>query len=137
MALPKANRLRRREDFNRVYQKGFRKRSRYLTLVVLKPKGKISLDSSRAATENVPPDDGWLPTRVGISISQKVSKRAVIRNRIKRQIRAAMGKWLPLLPPGWNLVVVVHPQAVECDYFQFLRELEQLLMAAEVLNGHS
>jgi ribonuclease P protein component len=137
VALPRANRLRRREDFNRVYQKGFRKRSRHLTLVVLKPKGRISLHGSLAPTENLPPDDGRLPTRVGISISQKVSKRAVIRNRIKRQIRAAMGKWLPLIPPGWDLVIVVHPQAGECDYFQFLRELEQLLMAAEVLNGHS
>jgi ribonuclease P protein component len=34
-------------------------------------------------------------TRIGISISTKVSKRAVIRNRIKRQIRAAFRSLLP------------------------------------------
>jgi ribonuclease P protein component len=77
-----------------------------------------------------------MPTRIGISISQKVSKRAVIRNRIKRQIRAAIRQMLPCIAPGWRLVVVVRPIAVECDYGQILRELEQLLAEAEVLNGH-
>jgi len=78
------------------------------------------------------------PTRIGISISLKVSKRAVIRNRIKRQLRAAFRCLLPQLSPGWRLVVVVQPSAAqECDYQQFLQELEQLLAEAEVLNGHS
>jgi len=35
-------------------------------------------------------------------------------------------------------VVVVQPSAAqECDYQQFLQELEQLLAKAEVLNGNS
>lgn len=88
-------------------------------------------------TGYAPQQTAPLPTRIGISISQKVSKRAVIRNRIKRQIRAAMRQLLPRFPLGWNLVIVVQPQAVQCDYFQFLRELEQLLIESEVLNGHS
>lgn len=75
------------------------------------------------------------PTCIGISISQKVSKRAVIRNRIKRQIRAAFRQLLPRIQDGWWLVVVVRPEAVQCDYGQFLRELEQLLADAEVLDG--
>lgn len=76
------------------------------------------------------------PARIGISISQKVSKRAVIRNRIKRQIRAALRRFLPQLTPGWQLVIVVKPGANQCDYEGFLRELEQLLTSAEVLDGH-
>jgi ribonuclease P protein component len=78
------------------------------------------------------------PTRIGISISTKVSKRAVIRNRIKRQLRAAFRCLLPKLSLGWRVVVVVQPSAAqECDYQQFLQELEQLLAKAEVLNGNS
>lgn len=77
-----------------------------------------------------------LPARIGISISQKVSKRAVIRNRIKRQICAALRRFLPQLAPGWQLVIVVKPGAIQCDYEEFLRELEQLLTSAEVLDGH-
>lgn len=76
------------------------------------------------------------PAQIGISISLKVSKRAVVRNRIKRQIRAALRQLLPRLTAGWKLVIIVRPQAVECDYFQFLQELEQLLLDAEVLNGN-
>ncbi len=69
-------------------------------------------------------------------MSQKVSKRAVVRNRIKRQIQAAFRCLLPKLAPGWQLVVVAKPNAIECDYEEFLRELKQLLVNAEVLNGH-
>lgn len=76
------------------------------------------------------------PTRIGISVSQKVSKKAVIRNRIKRQIRAAFRQLLPQLSPGWRLIVGVRTEASQCDYAQFLRELKQLLAKAEVLNGH-
>jgi ribonuclease P protein component len=34
-------------------------------------------------------------------------------------------------------VIVVRPSAVECDYWQFLQELEQLLIDAEVVHGYS
>lgn len=81
-------------------------------------------------------DEDKPPTRIGISISQKVSKKAVVRNRIKRQIRAALRQLLPQILPGWQLVVVVRPGSQECDYAQFLRELKQLLVEIEVLNGH-
>jgi ribonuclease P protein component len=140
VALPKANRLRKREDFNCVYQRGTRKRARYLSLIALAqksvnvrklPSRQGELKSSNSDLRQLP------PTQIGVSISQKVSKRAVIRNRIKRQIQAAIYTLLPSFSLGWKLIVVVHPSAVECDYFQFLRELEQLLIDAEVLNGHS
>lgn len=77
-----------------------------------------------------------LPTRIGITISLKVDKRAVVRNRIRRQIQAVFRQFLPRLSPGWDVLVVVHPMAVRCDYFQFLQKLEKLLVNAEVLNGH-
>ncbi|WP_421658174.1 ribonuclease P protein component [Leptothermofonsia sp. ETS-13] len=138
MALPKANRLRQREDFNRVYQKGDRRRSRHLTLVALKqPVCDHPPFEGASATQKPFGLNHLPPTRIGVSISQKVSKRAVVRNRIKRQIQAALYQLLPAFPSGWSLVIVVHPSAVQCDYIQFLRELEQLLMDAEVLNGHS
>ena len=79
------------------------------------------------------------PSQIGISISTKVSKRAVVRNRIKRQIAAFLYQLLPKLSPGWRLVVVVKPAVVEleCGSQQFLQELEQLLTQAEVFSGHS
>ncbi|NJL78223.1 MAG: ribonuclease P protein component [Richelia sp. SM2_1_7] len=79
------------------------------------------------------------PARIGISISTKVSKKAVVRNRLKRQIASVFSELLPLLAPEWRLVVVVKPTAAqqECGSQQFLQELKQLLVKAEVINGHS
>lgn len=74
-----------------------------------------------------------LPTKIGVSISQKVSKKAVIRNRLKRQILAICQNLLPKLVPGFRLVIVVKPRAVGCNYEDFLRELSQLLTQAQVI----
>jgi len=121
--VPKANRLQNRQDFQAVFREGIRRHTSHLTLRALRSKE---------------PDSQLTPTRIGISISLKVSKRAVIRNRIKRQLRSAFCQILLRVAPGWRLVVIVQPSAVqECDYQQFLQELEQLLAKAEVINGHS
>lgn len=78
-----------------------------------------------------------VPTRLAISVSRKVSKHAVTRNRIERQIRAALRHLLPQIAPGWDCIIVVKPKDEACNYGQFLQELKQLLAQAEVLHGHS
>ncbi|WP_026735012.1 ribonuclease P protein component [Fischerella sp. PCC 9605] len=140
MALPKANRLKSRKDFQAVFREGIRRHGFYLTLRALRPSNlkKPSVDAAEHIALSTDSVD-LVPTRIGISISTKVSKRAVIRNRLKRQISAALHQLLPKLSPGWRLVVVVKPTAAEseCVTQQFLQELEQLLAQTEVLNGHS
>ena len=132
--LDSAHRLRKRQDFTTVYQRGSRYQTSHL---ILRSYQRV---------------EGEAPTRIGISISQKVSKRAVVRNQIKRQLRAICRLLLNKLMPGWDLVIVVRAHqgaqkqgkgaltkeatALECDYQQFLRELKQLLAEAKVLNGH-
>ncbi|PSB15831.1 ribonuclease P protein component [Phormidesmis priestleyi ULC007] len=133
MALSKPNRLKHRKDFSRVYQHGLRRNSPNLTLRALHGSKFFAKKSLPEGFSDLEPQ---VPSQIGISISLKVSKRAVVRNRIKRQIRAALRQLLPRLTAGWKLVIIVRPQAVECDYFQFLQELEQLLLDAEVLNGN-
>ena len=139
MALPKANRLKSRHDFRAVFREGTRRYGKNLTLRALRP--SMAAPSPDAATNvSVASINGHLPpTQIGISVSTKVSKRAVVRNRLKRQISAALHQLLPQLSPGWRLVVIVQPKAAEqeCVTQQFLQELEQLLAAAEVFNGHS
>ncbi|PLZ97100.1 ribonuclease P protein component [Fischerella thermalis CCMEE 5268] len=134
MALPKANRLKSRKDFQAVFREGTCRHGSYMTLRALRP------SSIKKPSDNVKSTNSVLfPIKIGISISTKVSKRAVVRNRLKRQVSAALHQLLPLLSPGWRLVVVVKPAAAEskCVTQQFLQELEQLLAQAEVLNGHS
>lgn len=147
MALPKAHRLKNRQEFSALFRKGIRCTTPHLTLRALRQSAKPESgkqSTSRLSTpvaavrgNEVAIAQSKLPSRLGISISQKVSKRAVVRNRIKRQLKAAFRQLLPKVAPGWLLVLVVKPEATQCDYHQFLQELEQLLVEAEVLNGHS
>ena len=134
MALPKANRLKSRKDFQAVFRDGIRRHGSYITLRALRP-SRPKPPSTEAATQTAQ----TTPSQIGISISTKVSKRAVVRNRIKRQIAAFLYRLLPKLSPGWRLVVVVKPTVVEleCGSQQFLQELEQLLTQAEVFSGHT
>ncbi|MEQ8999584.1 MAG: ribonuclease P protein component [Coleofasciculus sp. B1-GNL1-01] len=127
--LPQANRLKHWRDFKAVYQKGIRRYGRHLTVRGLQLP-RVCSDNSQVNPPDLP------PTRIGISVSQKVSKKAVVRNRLKRRIRAALRQLLPRLTPGWHVIVGVRPNALECEYAQFLQELEQLLVDAEVINGH-
>lgn len=129
--LPKAHRLRHWRDFEAVYRSGRSRRTPHLTLKALPPQGQ------HQSKVDAPVAAGSQPTRVAIVVGGKVSKRATIRNRIKRRLRACVRQLWPGLSPGWQLVVMARPAALECDYAQFLRELEQMLAEAEVLNGNS
>jgi ribonuclease P protein component len=119
LGLPKPHRLKNRGDFRAVYAQGIRRYSPHLTLLALAD-----------GTDFTP------VTSFGISISKKVSKKAVIRNRLKRQIKGIIRTYLPNLEPGWRIVIVVRPKAIECKYEHFLRELEELLKQAKIINGY-
>jgi len=73
------------------------------------------------------------PLRLGISISRKVSKHAVVRNRLKRQLRAIWRHFLPHLKPNVDVVIIVHPSACEGEWDQFNREIEKLLKRSALL----
>jgi ribonuclease P protein component len=124
VGLSKANRLRNRRDFQAVYRQGIRRSSSHLILRAL---SDVKADSQSPI----------LLTRFGISISQKVSKKAVVRNRIKRQLKAAIRELLPQIKQGWKVVIVVKAEATECKYEHFLRELKQLLTNTKlIINGN-
>ena len=123
MGLPKAHRLRNRQDYRAVYDQGIRRYSPHLTLVALLSREQ---DNSVSTQE----------TKIGISISKKVSKKAVVRNRIKRQIKGVIRSNLSKIRPGWKIVIVVKPKAVKCKYEHFLRELEELLKESKIINGY-
>jgi ribonuclease P protein component len=141
LALPRANRLKHRRDFATVYERGRRRNTANFTLRALRrPKSMPDL-GARSTIPHAGPVGALVgeaiaaAPKIGISISRKVSKRAVVRNRLKRQIRAVLRQLLPRISDPWWIVIGVKSTAIECDYWQILQELEQLLVQAEVLNG--
>ena len=66
-------------------------------------------------------------SRYGISISKRVGK-AVVRNKIKRQLREIL-RTVPLRP-GWDIVFIARPSAATADYASLRRAVESLLTRA-------
>ena len=124
MALPNQYRLRSPRSFSKVYRQGRRANGRCL---------------AAKALQNPAPDGGSKESSsgvcFGVSISRKVHKRAVVRNRLRRQIHAALLTLLPRARGAWWVVINVRTTATACEYYEFLRELESLLIELEVLHG--
>ena len=134
MALPKQNRLRSSQDFGRVHRKGLRAATKNLAIrALVGPDKELDKGLNRGPDESADESPLALSSCFGISISRKVSKRAVVRNRIKRQIKAAIRRYLPDIKPGWQVAIVVRASAVECEFDDFLRELEYLLKKLKIL----
>ena len=103
------NRLKRRSDFELVFKKGKRCYARSLLLVYIKARD----------------------CKVGYSVSKKNGK-AVVRNKIKRQLRAVIRPYLSRIK---NCYIVLVPKvAEEYDFHKFEKDVKFLLEREQLLN---
>lgn len=72
-------------------------------------------------------------SRYGFSVTKKVGK-AVQRNRSKRLLREIMRR--QSLKPGWDIVFIARPVAVDSDYHQLERTVTKLLARAQLLESN-
>jgi len=77
--------------------------------------------------------NGLSLSRYGFSVTKKVGK-AVQRNRLKRLFREIMK--LQSLRPGWDIVLIARPVAVNADYHQLERAVTKLLARAQLLESN-
>jgi ribonuclease P protein component len=113
--LPTENRLRRREDFAIAVRRG-RRAGRPL-LVVHVRSGELD---PHASGENAP------PPRAGFVVSKAVGG-AVIRTRVKRQLRHLVRERLSALAPGSLVVVRALPGSGDATHEQLARDLDAAL----------
>lgn len=57
-------------------------------------------------------------TRFGILVGLKVSKKAVIRNKIKRQLRSIISQELPNIKDGRDVVIVVFHSILDKNFLE-------------------
>lgn len=55
-------------------------------------------------------------TKVGFIVSAKVDKRAVVRNRLTRQMREILRALLPDFEKGFSVLIIAKKQALELDF---------------------
>ncbi len=102
--LPKANRLKKSKDFEQVFKKGRFFKENFLSLKVVPNSFKNS--------------------RFGFVVSQKVSKKAVIRNKIKRWLRAAILlriKKIEITQKPMDIIIIVNSGS-KIKNFQEIKE---------------
>jgi ribonuclease P protein component len=91
-------------------------------------------DAAAASSPPTPsgPPDPLAPVRLGITVSKRVDKRAVGRNRIRRQVRECFRLQRPSLPPG-DYVVLALAGAARQDNAALRVELLSLFERARTL----
>ena len=108
-------RLRRRDEFTSAIRAG-RRSARGGVVVHLSGPGGPAESSDR-------------PARAGFIVTKAVGG-AVVRNRVRRQLRHLVRERLAELPSGTDVVVRVLPSAVGRSYQQLRSDLGQALAAA-------
>ena len=68
-------------------------------------------------------------TRIGITVSRRVGK-AVVRNRVRRRLREALGARLSRLPQGTDIVVTARPASATASWAELCRALDSVLTRA-------
>ncbi len=100
--------LRRRSDFARVTRRGQRYAGTYLTCFVA---------------------EGRRRTRVGITISGSIGG-AVVRNRLRRRIKAILDRYSLDTPPWRDVVFIARPGAGELRYPALADEVARVFRGA-------
>ena len=67
--------------------------------------------------------------RVGLAVSKAVGG-AVVRNTVKRRLRAILAGLLPSVPPGTGVVARALPAAASVSYAELERDVAAALAAA-------
>ena len=94
--LAKANRLTLKKDFAKVFEKGRSSFDGVLGIKIL--------------------ENDLKQTRFGFLVGQKVSKKAVVRNKIKRRLRAIVRQKFPKIKDGFDVVVITLPPIATQKY---------------------
>jgi ribonuclease P protein component len=71
------------------------------------------------------------PTRWGFAVGKRISKKAVVRNRIRRRLREA-ARTLSV-PEGYDIVVNARNGTIDADYERLKIALARLIQRAGIL----
>lgn len=111
--LKKANRLKKRYQFNYVYRAGEHFSSKAITLYV-----------SPSKTKDI---------KVGFAVTKKIG-HATMRNLIKRRLREIVYAEIPNLKQQYNIIVVAREGISEFTFFELSCEFHKLILKAGLVN---
>jgi ribonuclease P protein component len=113
--LQRKYRLKRREDFRRVFRAGISVANRQFVVYTFSRSEKG-------------------PSRLGVSVSRKVGK-AVVRNRVKRLVKEVVRHWMNDIRPSLDIVVIARNPAAELNYDQVKSSLRHVFNKAKLFGA--
>jgi len=111
--LPRNYKLKKKNDFKGVFEKGRYFQGKFIKIKFL----KNDLESSR----------------FGLMVGLKVSKKAVERNKIKRWLEESIQSNLEKIKNGFDVIIMVNPEILERKYQEVKEELINLLEESNLI----
>jgi ribonuclease P protein component len=111
--LPKINRLKRKKEIERVFKKGEGFKEDFLILKTAKNNFKNS--------------------RFAFVVSQKVSKKATLRNKVRRKLRELVKAKVKKIKKGKDLILVAVPGLEKKDFWEIEETVNKLFKKAKCL----
>lgn len=111
--LKKKNRLRKKKEIERVFKEGKSFREDFLIL----KKIENELEESRFC----------------FVVPQNVSKKATIRNKIKRRMREVIRQMLSKIKSGFDIVLIALPEILAENFNSIKKKTEKILKKANLL----
>lgn len=112
--LARKNRLKSKKDFDQVFKKGKSFKEDFLVL-------KIKCGESEP-----------MESRFGFIISKKVSKKAVIRNKIKRMLGEAVRLKMDRLKRGADIILITLPGIEKKDSREINKNIDKLFKKSDI-----
>ena len=106
------NRLKKRKEFGYIYKKGTKVYGQHLCIFFV---------PSKIATP-----------KIGLSVANKVGN-AVVRNKLKRQIRHIMREFVPYIK-NTNLVLMVYPEIVGTSFAELKKNIQKTLQKGKIIS---
>ncbi len=106
------NRLKKRKEFGYIYKKGSKIYGQHLCIFFVPSKLQAP--------------------KIGLSVGNKVGK-AVVRNKLKRQLRHIMREFVPLIK-NTNLVILVYPEILGQNYQQLKQNIYKTLIKGKIIS---
>ena len=110
--LPKRNRLKKRSDIEAVFKKGKSIKQDFLFLRILRNNLKIS--------------------RFGFMVSKKISKKATIRNKVRRRFGEIIRTNLFEIKKGWDGVIIACPGIEKKKFKETEENIKRILRKAQI-----
>ena len=141
MVLPRDHRLSGTMVFDHLYRARVRFHGSNLVLRIASPKLQYLKPAlmdvrTRAAAQHNSAAVRQGDLRLAVVVSKKVSKRAVMRNRLRRLLHQAFMKDVPHLRRGHWLLLSLKPGAAQRSEDQLLQEWSAVLQRSGLRCGH-